>query len=372
MGGPVVEEVEVRLIELTMRETLGAAHGTIDRRPLVLVRLSGGGRSGWGECPALAEPTYTTEFAAGAHLVLRDHLGPRLLGRPLDPVTLLDATADVVGHPMARAAVEMAALDADLTGAGRPLAAHLGAHVSHVTAGAVVGLGADPAQVDRLVEAGYLRVKLKVRPGLDLDPLARTRSRHPGLEVQVDANGSYDPADPRPVEALAASGVTLVEQPFPVGAEAAHAAVAARVPVPLALDESVTDAATAHRFIRQGRTPALCLKPARLGGLAAAVDVLAVARVAGVDVAVGGMVESGLGRAALVATAACPGVTLVGDVTPAERWFHDDPFTLLVMHDGRIAVPTGPGLGVAPDPDALDAVTVAVDRLRVGDRPARS
>jgi len=346
MGGarPPLPEVrpthlEVVRTSLPLVAPFATATGTETVREVLLVRARDGeGHEGWGECGALAVPTYTGEWVDGAEAVLRRFLLPAALaGRP----------AGVVGHPMAGAALEAALLDLRLAAAGQDLPGWLGAVRDRVPAGVAVGVA---PSVDALLEevsghvaAGYRRVKLKVRPGWDVEPVRAVRSAWPDLPVGVDANGSYRAGD----EALAALdglGLVEIEQPLPAADLVGSASTAARLRTPVCLDESVTSVATLETALALGALDHLNLKPARVGGLAAALDVLARAREAGVPVWVGGMLATGVAKAVDVALAALPGVTLPGDLPASHRWFAEDltdPWELLP--DGTLPVrPRGP------------------------------
>ncbi len=338
--------IEVRLLELPLVESLDAAHGTSGgaSRPVAVVGLTDGDVAGWGECAALGEAGYTAETARSAFELLGS-------GAPIDRVRF----------PMAAAALEMAERDLELRRAGRSLAGSLGVERREVPAGATVGLG--PVEdvgdrVDRLVADGYRRVKLKITPGHDVDTISAVRSRHPDLELQADANGSYERDDLPALRALEAFGLTVIEQPVAVGDEVAAEALVADASAVVVWDESVRSGDDAERLHRDGLLEGISIKPGPLGGIAAASDLIAWAAERDVRVLVGGLLESGLGRHALAALAALPGVDLVGDLSPAGRWIADDPWPDLVMSGGRILVPTTPGVAPPPDPERLDAVTI--------------
>jgi O-succinylbenzoate synthase len=248
---------------------------------------------------------------------------------------------------MATAAVEAALLDLRLTAAGLDLPSWLGAVRDRVPAGVAVGLApsvdALVAEVAEHVAAGYRRVKLKVRPGWDVEPVGAVRTNWPGLAVGVDANGSYREGD-EALGALDALGLAEIEQPLPADDLVGSAAVARRLATPVCLDESVTSVGTLESALALGALDHLNLKPARVGGLLAALAVLERAREAGVPVWVGGMLATGVGKAVDVALAALPGVTLPGDLPASRRWFARDlttPWELLP--DGTLPVrPRGP------------------------------
>lgn len=347
-------------VRLPLRTPLRSAHGTESVRDLVLVRvILGDGTSGWGECSALARPTYTAEHTAGAWLVLRDELAPALLAGT-DP--------EVVGHPMAAAAVGTARLDARLRRQGRRLVEELGAAhgrpAERVPTAAVVSLGGSIDEVlavvaDRVGEgAALIKVKVTPRP-TDLEAVAAVRATWPDLALAVDGNGTLDV---RSLSVLAPLHLTYVEQPAPADDLLASAALARRFDVPIALDESITSPASLEVALTLGAGTVVNVKPARLGGVGVAAEVARVAADAGCAVFVGGMLETGVGRAAALAVAALPWCTLPTDLGPSSRYLdHDLTEPIELDGHGLLSVPVGPGIGVTPDPDRLREV--AVDRL---------
>ncbi len=365
-----LEAIEIRQLALELRRPMVAAHGTTTRRDLVVVRVStADGREGWGECAALAAPTYSSEFAEGALVVIRDHLAPRLLAGPLDPDHVAAATNDIVGHPMAKAAVEMAVIDAHLRTVGIPLAAALGAEASTVPQGGTVGeadLDDLLDQVGALVEAGARRVKLKIRPGHDVPVVATIAAAFPDLELHGDANGSYGADQVRRVIHTIEAGLRAVEQPFaPSELGAAAELVSADIGAHVLADEAATSPDAIELLARRGAATGVVIKPGRLGGLGGTIETLDRATGLGLAVAVGGMIESGLGRHALAAVAALPGVDVIGDLSPARQWLVSDPFVdLAVDASGDVVVPVAVGVAPPPDPTALEALSTVVSTVR--------
>lgn len=397
----LIERVEVRLLSLPMREAFGAAHGTVQRREITVLRIDADEGQGWGECAALTDPTYSSEHAAGAFDVLVDALLPRLVGQRLDPARALARPTDVPDNPMAKAAIEMALLDVGLRAAGRPLAAWLAdtpgpvgdpgaaeplavdgpvsegpsagaaraVPAATIPAGAVVGLGS-PAEVAERVTAlaadGFGRVKIKIMPGHDREVVAAVRARCPDLDLQADANGSYRADDLALLVSLADEGLGALEQPFPPDRPAWAAELVAATTgsgLMVMADEAAVDLPTVQALHRGRALRGVAVKPSRLGGLVAARQLHDWCRAAGLGLTAGGMVETGLGRHALAALASLAGFTVTGDVSPAARWLAADPWPDLVMAGGRIEVPSGPGVAPDPDPDVLAHHTVRQAQL---------
>jgi O-succinylbenzoate synthase len=236
-----------------------------------------------------------------------------------------------------------------------------------VETGAVVGRAARIddrlAEVKRRVDAGASLVKLKMLPRAgDVDAVRAVREAWPGLALAVDLNGRAGPGDLDLLARLDPLDLRYVEQPFPADDLSGSAALASRLAAPMALDESITSAAAAESAIRFGAATVLNVKPARLGGPVAAAQVLRLAADHGVDAFCGGMLETGIGRAAALAVASLPACTLPTDLGPSSAYVVVDLTDPLELDgQGRLAVPAGPGIGRVPDPDRLDAVTV--DRL---------
>jgi O-succinylbenzoate synthase len=209
---------------------------------------------------------------------------------------------------------------------------------------------------------GYLRIKLKIEPGWDVGPVRAVRERFgDDVLLQVDANTAYTLADTRHLARLDAFDLLLIEQPLPEDDLRGHATLARRIRTPICLDESVTSARAAADAIALGATSVVNIKPGRVGGYLEARRVHDVCVANGVPVWVGGMLETGLGRAANVALAALPGCTLPGDTSASDRYYARDITAPFVLDAGHLEVPTGPGIGVTPDPDALAAFTTAVE-----------
>jgi len=358
-----LDAVELVRVRLPLRRTLRSAHGVEEVREVVLVRvLAVDGVEGWGECSALERPTYTAEFTDGAWAVLRDVLAPGMLGRG-------GSGGPVVGHPFASAALADARLDADLRRSGRSL---VGSYRSEPGTGlawtAVLGI-ADEHELDRGAAAaraaGATGLKVKVRPSAGRDGRARIGALQSGLPVAVDANGSFRGNEPELIdlaEQLAAHECdqaerrVYIEQPLPADDLVGTAELAAKLAVPVALDESVTrpgDVATAWAL---GAATFVNLKPGRAGGVIASLGFLD--PVEGPAAFLGGMVETGIGRATALAVGSILGLDHT-DLGPSS-WYFDDDLTepIELGADGRMHAPDGPGIGVAPRSERLAEVTV--------------
>jgi O-succinylbenzoate synthase len=373
-AGVRLDEVELRRITLPLVAPFETSAGTQTGRDVLLVRARAGGVDGWGECVAGDAPVYTSEYTAAAHGVLRDHLLPRLFAAgALRAEDVAPTLAPVVGHRMAKAAVELAVLDLQLRLEARSLASYLGAGRDRVPVGVAIGIAADVgalvASAERHLAEGYVRLKVKVKPGWDLEPLrALRRAVGDGVPIQVDANAAYRLSDLPALQALDELGLLLIEQPLPEDQLLDHAVVAAALTTPVCLDESITSAAVARDALATGACSVVNIKPGRVGGHLAGRAIHDLCLAAGAGAWHGGMLETGIGRAANLALAALPGFTLPGDISAADRYWRRDIVTepATLDPDGTIAVPDGPGIGVEVDHAVLEAATTSVEVVRPG------
>lgn len=364
-----IDRFELRRVSMPLVTPFRTSFGTQTDRDVLIVRVEGPDGEGWGECVAMNEPLYSSEYVAGAHAVIRDHLVPRLLAHDSISAALLTAVlADVKGHPMAKAALEMAVLDAELSARGMSFGEYFGATQDRIASGVSVGIS---PSLDHLldtvagyVDQGYVRIKLKIEPGWDLEPVRAVRERFGAdLLLQVDANAAYHLADARRLAQLDAFDLLLIEQPLPEDDIAGHALLAERLRTPICLDESILSAAIAADAIHRGACAIINIKAGRVGGYLEARRIHDVCRAQGIPVWCGGMLETGLGRAANLALGALPGFTLPGDISASDRYWETDLTAPFELEDGYIRVPTGPGLGVRPVPEVLHRTTTSVETI---------
>lgn len=357
-----VGAIEVVTVRLPLAIPLRSASSRRTERTVLLVHVLADEADGWAECVAEVEPTYAPEYVEGAVHVLRHHLLPRAWSGPVgDAVALGRRIDNVRGHPMAKAALELAVLDAQLRSAGRSLADWLGATATAVPAGASLGLHDDIgdllAEADAALAAGAARLRVKIAPSQAARAVLALRDHvGPDVPLQADANGSFrfDSAhDVAELEALDTAALTCVEQPLAPDDLVGHARLALRLDTPICLDESITSLATLDAAVALGACGILCLKPGRVGGWVAARAIHDRCVDLGLPVWVGGMLETGLGRAANAALAALPGMSLPPDLDPRGRFHPDLAPPLLPGTDGLVAVPSGPGTGAVPDEKLL-------------------
>ena len=327
---------------------------------------------GWAECVSDNHPYYSSEYVEGSSHVLGHYLVPMLMAVPdLHPDAVAPALARVTGHRMAKAALETAVLDGWLRAHGVPLSQLLGATRDRVPCGVSVGIMDEIPQlldaVDGYLAQGYQRIKLKIEPGWDVEPVRAVRERFgDGILLQVDANTAYTLQDAPVLARLDPFDLLLIEQPLDEEDILGHAELAKRVRTPICLDESITSARSAAAAIRLGACSIINVKPGRVGGYLEARRIHDVCVANGVPVWCGGMLETGIGRAANLALAALPGFTLPGDTSASRRYYDTDVTEPFELDGGYLAVPTGPGIGVLPLPDVLAEVTTARSWLSSG------
>jgi O-succinylbenzoate synthase len=363
-------EVQLRRLRLPLVRPFRTSFGTETERDILLVQVvTDDGVVGWGECVAGAAPLYSSEYVDGAQSVIRDFLIGRLAALPqLSAAGVAPALEVVKGHPMAKAALEMAVLDAELRERSLSLAEHFGAARSRIPVGVSVGIADSiPALLDEIeqyLDQGYARIKLKIEPGWDLEPVAAVRSRFGDVVLQVDANTAYTLGDASHLARLDAFDLLLIEQPLGEDDIQGHAALASRLRTPVCLDESIVSARAAAAAIAVGACSIVNIKPGRVGGYLEARRIHDLCAAHGVPVWCGGMLETGLGRAANLALAALPNFTLPGDISGSDRYWHRDILTKPLLADrGHMDLPLGDGLGVEVDMAWLDELTTGLETI---------
>lgn len=365
-----IQHLELFHVRLPLVTPFRTSFGTSHDRETFVLRLETEDAEGWAESGAEPDPLYSSEFLGGSELVLRDQLVPRVLalGESLTAGRVKTALAPVKGHQMAKHVLETAILDAELKALGQSFGAHLGAVRERVPAGVSVGImDSVPELLDAVagyLDEGYLRIKLKIEPGWDVEPVRAVRERFgDDVLLQVDANTAYSLADSRQLARLDDFGLLLVEQPLKEDDLRGHAELARRVRTPICLDESICSARDAATAIALGACSVINVKPARVGGYLEARRIHDVAEANGVPVWCGGMLETGIGRAPNVALAALPGFVLPGDTSGSSRYYAEDLTAPFELVEGHLEVPTGPGIGVDVRRDILDACTTSTTTL---------
>ncbi|MTA28635.1 MAG: o-succinylbenzoate synthase [Actinobacteria bacterium] len=365
-----VRGFELRVIGLPLVRPFRTSFGTQNDRRILLVRAITDEGDGWGECVSGDDPLYSSEYVESSHHVMIHHLIPRLVpndGRPMHATDVARLLEPVKDHRMAKAALEAAVLDAQLRANDMPLPTALGSVVDRVPSGVSVGIHDDIDSLVRTIggylDEGYVRIKLKIEPGSDIEPVRVLRETFgDSFPLQVDANTAYTRDDGPHLAQLDRFGLLLIEQPLPEDDVTGHAIIAKQVGTPICLDESIVSARAAVDAIERGACSIINIKAGRVGGYLEAVTVHDVCRERGIPVWCGGMLETGIGRAMNLALAALPNFTITGDVSASERfWKHDIVHDPITLDHGHVVLRTGPGTGVDLDLPFIDSVTLSTE-----------
>ncbi|GAA6734757.1 o-succinylbenzoate synthase [Thermus oshimai] len=359
-----IEAAELRILELPLKFRFETSFGVQTKRTILLLRLFGEGLEGLGEGVMERLPLYREETVEGARYLLEEAFLPRLLGQDLpNPEALAEALRPFRGNPMAKAVLEMAFYDLFAKGLGKPLWQVLGGVRTRVEVG--VSLGIQPTVEDTLrvvekhLQEGYRRIKLKIKPGWDYEVLKAVRQAFPEATLTADANSAYRMADLPRLERLDELGLDYIEQPLGYDDLLDHARLQARLKTPICLDESLTSAEKARKAIELRAGLVFNLKPARLGGHGESLKVHALAEAAGIPLWMGGMLEAGVGRAHNLHLATLRGFTKPGDVSSASRYWEEDIVEeALEAEEGLMPVPEGPGIGVTLKLPFVERVTL--------------
>lgn len=372
-----IERIDLYHISQWLVAPFVTSFGPQQQRDSLILALHGEGLTGWGECVATNDPGYSYETVQTAWHILSDFLIPAVLDGFTfeEPWELPQAFSFVRGHPLAKAAVEQAAWDITARRDGLSFSEKLAAPYvegpkQRVEVG--VSIGIQPTIADTLsviqtrVDQGYRRIKLKIKPGHDVELAEAARTAFPDLLLMLDANSAYQLQDAPQLQALDEFELLMLEQPLAYRDIYEHSLLRPRLATPLCLDESILSAADTRFALAIGACDIINIKPARVGGWSEARQIHDLCRAEGVPVWCGGMLETGIGRAGQLALASLPGFTLPGDISATERYYEVDitrPFTLN-GEDSTIDVPRGPGLGVEVDRKQLEKVTLRQETFK--------
>ena len=364
-----IGSVEIVRAHIDLVAPFRTSFGVETDRDLLYVHVLGDDEEGWGECVAMAGPVYSSEYVDGCEEVIRRYLLP-LVNQQSTAEDFVAAANPIRGNFMAKAAVEAALLDYQLRNAKQSLASYLGATQTRVASGVSVGIQPTIDQLIAVVAAyrkkGYVRIKLKIEPGHDIELVRAVRKNFgDDMLLQVDANAAYSVSDAKHLAQLDEFGLLLIEQPLAEEELAGHNELTRKISTPICLDESITSCDVARGALDLGACSIINIKPGRVGGYLEARKIHDLCLSRGIPVWCGGMLETGIGRAANLALAALPGFTLPGDTSASDRYFAKDVTTPFVLDNGYIEVPTGNGIGVTPIPEVLEAMTVRRESFAV-------
>jgi len=340
--------------------------GRTTERECILISIQSEGLTGWGECAADRDPGYSYETTGTAWHILKDFIAPLALGQDVtDAADYQRRVAGIRGHNLAKAGAEMALWDLLGQRTGKSLREMLGGVRDKVKVGISVGLQASPAGLVEMVEkylaAGYGRIKIKIKPGRDVDDAQAVRKAFPDVHLQVDANSAYTLETSPALQPLDALNLLLIEQPLAEDDLWDHARLQKQFHTPLCLDESILSPRHARQALEMDACQIINIKPGRVGGLSQALAIHDLCRQRAVPVWCGGMLETGVGRAVNLALASLPGFSLPGDISASDRYYVEDVtqqrFTL--NPGSTIDVPSAPGLGVTVNETVLKKFTLA-------------
>ena len=367
----IISAIELREIRLPLIHFFETSFGRTTERRIVLVRVvDKDGAEGWGECTAGEGPFYSDEWAETAWPTLTQFLVPMVVGKTVESAgQILQLMKAVRGHRMAKAAIETACWDLEAKKAGLPLWKHLGGVRTEISCGVSIGIQNTPAALIEKIEtelsAGYQRIKVKIKPGWDVNIVEQVRRRFPDIRLMADANSAYTLSDVALFKALDQFDLMMIEQPLAHNDIFDHAELQKQITTPICLDESIRTREDARHAIALASCRIVNLKLGRVGGHSQAKEVERVCRVNQMPVWCGGMLESGIGRAHNIAMATLEGLTLPCDVSASARYWQEDiidpPVT--VSPNGTITAPGGPGIGFDVNLSRVDHLSVRQETI---------
>jgi len=360
-----IDHIELREIQLPLVHFFETSFGRTTVRRIVLVRVDAGGLTGWSEVTCGETPFYSHETPDTAWHILRDFLIPWTLKKEVASASeVAPLFAPIRGHNMAKAALENALWDIQAQQEGVPLARLVGGTLQEIPCGVSIGIQNSVEEllekIQREVDAGYQRIKVKIKPAWDVEVLDRIRQRFPSIALMADANSAYTLDDLPRLKLLDRFYLMMIEQPLGWDDILDHVRLQRELSTPLCLDESIHSAGDARKAIEAGACKIINIKLGRVGGFTSARKIHDTCRAKNVPVWCGGMLESGIGRAHNIALSALPGFTLPGDVSASKRYWAEDIIEpeVTVTPEGTIRVPETPGLGFAPRLDRIEQLTV--------------
>lgn len=360
-----IEKVVVRVVSLPLKAPFTTSFGTIAKREQIIVEIVGGGFSGWGESAVLPFPFYNPETLTTARHILADFAIPIFFqDAAIEPEILSDALDRIVGNRIARSGLEMALWDWSAKSAGIPLYRKLGGVRNEIAVGVSIGIQSDIGalldSIAKFQQEGYQRIKIKIAPGNDLQLLEAIFSKFPDVPLMVDANSAYSLDDLGTLKAIDAYKLLMIEQPLREDDIYQHSILQKQLRNAICLDESIEHEHDAQTAIELGSCRVINIKPGRVGGLTQSRRIHDRAQKAGLVVWCGGMIETGIGRAANMAIATLPQFTFPGDISESRRHFHDDFVEpeITLSAGGKLIIPEKPGIGFEVNREKLERYTL--------------
>jgi O-succinylbenzoate synthase len=360
-----IDRISLRRIRMPLVHFFETSFGRTYDREIIIVEVASEGLSGWGEVTCGEKPFYNEEWTDAAWMILRDYVAPRILGHEFASAAEVAArTAHIRGHLMARGGLEVAVWDLQARRNGNPLYREIGGGArKEIPCGVSIGIQDSVEQlidkIDTELAAGYQRIKMKIKPGWDIDVLSKVRGRFPATAMMGDANSAYRLSDATRLKSLDEFYLMMLEQPLAHDEIIDHAELQRKLETPICLDECIRSAHHAEQAIRMGAARIINIKLGRVGGFNEAKRVHDVAQAANIPVWCGGMLESGIGRAHNVALATLPNFVLPGDVSASKRYWKRDIITPIeTTPQGTIPVSEAVGFGYEIDHDYLESLIV--------------
>jgi O-succinylbenzoate synthase len=360
-----LERLDIREIHLSLRKPFETSFGTIHHRRILLVEAHCDGVTGWGEVTVENGPYYNSECVDAAWVIFGQFVAPQLVGKEINsPSDVRAALAKIRGHEMTKAAVENALWDVEAQRKDISLAKLLGGTREELSSGVSLGIRATiddlMAAIELELAAGYQRIKMKIKPGKDVDVVDAVRRRFPNIQLMVDANSAYRLTDLELLKRLDAYNLMMIEQPLQWDEIFEHSKLQSQLVTPICLDECIHNLRNARAAVEMGACRILNIKLGRVGGHTEAHEIQEFCLTNSVPAWCGGMLESGIGRAHNIAMSALPGFVLPGDISASRRYWDEDVIDpeVEVAPRGTISVPTTSGLGYRVRRDRIDRLTV--------------
>jgi o-succinylbenzoate synthase len=367
-----IESIILREIHMRLKSPFETSFGITQDRRIILVEMLADGISGWGEVTTGETPGYNSETTDTAWHIISDFIGPSVLGKSISAANQFPSlVSHIRGHEMAKAGVEGALWDIEAQAKSLPLSRLIGGTLQEIACGVSLGIRETPRSLVKKVEeelaSGYQRIKLKIKPGKDIDFIAEVHKNFPDIVLSVDGNSAYRIEDADYLKKLDPYELLMIEQPLNWDDIHAHAKLQTQIKTAICLDECITNARHAATAIEVGACRIINIKLGRVSGHTEAQKVHALCRTNFIPVWCGGMLESGVGRAHNIAMATLPGFTLPGDVSASKRYWEQDIIEpeVEVTSQGTIQVPQTPGLGYSIRRDMVERLTVRRNELNV-------
>lgn len=366
----IIDRITLREIRMPLVHFFETSFGRTTHRRILLVEVEALGVTGWGEVTAGELPFYNEEWVDASWMLLREIIGPRMIGRQINGAAdVAWALPPVRGHRMTAGGLEAAIWDLEARSRGVPLWKHIGGNRVDIACGVSIGIQDSVDQllglIEREVAAGYRRIKIKIKPGWDVEVVRQVRERFPDIPLMVDANSAYSLTDADHLKQLDAFHLMMIEQPLAHDDIIDHAKLQEKLLTPICLDECIRGARHAEQAIELGACRIINIKLGRVGGFSEALLVHNVARASGIPVWCGGMLESGIGRAHNIALSTLDNFKLPGDVSASKRYWERDIISpaVEVSPSGVIEPRDEPGFGYEIDRDFLKTVTLREETL---------